>query len=94
MPIETPIRRIVAAVLLLTAFGNTPAETPGATNSGNSAMPEQPASETPTTSPGKNRAEGADNSKGGENSGDGGGGEFVPSETISADSAIAFPVDI
>ena len=86
MRTEKSIKILAAALLLaLLAVIRAPADPVGDQSSGNSDTPVQPPSESPTTQPGKTAAEGVDTTE---------GGEFIPSETISADSAIAFPADI
>ena len=82
MQIEKTVKLLAAATVLLLTFAQTPAQPTTDENEGSSQTPEQPRSETPTTQPGKTPAEGRDYKP------------FTPSETISADSAIAFPVDI
>ncbi len=80
--------RTFAAVLLLVLLSVVhamadPVSEPG---SGNSITPAQPPSDSSISEPGEKSAEG-----GGEESP---AEPFIPSETISADSAIPFPVDI
>jgi len=80
--------RAFAAVLLLVllSFVYAMADPVSELGSSNSSTPAQPPSDSSISEPGEKSAEG--------------GGEtapadpFVPSETISADSAISFPVDI
>lgn len=86
MQIKKRIRFLVAVLLLaLLTVVQAQSDPPAAQNEGKSDTPAQPPTETPTTQPGKTRAEGADTPD---------YQPFTPSETISADSAIAFPVDI
>jgi hypothetical protein len=83
MQIDKRIKQFAATLLLLlTTFVQAPADPVADPNAGNTDTPAQPPSETPTTNLGKTPAEGGDDKP------------FTPSETISADSAIAFPVDI
>ena len=98
MQIEKSIKLLAAATVLLLTFAQLPAQTAGTENEGDSGEVKQSTSDTPTTSPGKTPAEGRDNTRA-EGAGNTEGGDkpitpFTPSETISADSAIAFPVDI
>ena len=78
--------RVLAAALLLAAlpFAYATADPASEPGSGNSNTVSQPPVETPTTQPGKTPAEGGDNKT----------EPFIPSESISADSAVSFPVDI
>jgi hypothetical protein len=83
MQIDRTIKLFAAALLLISiTFVSATADPVADPNAGNTDTPAQSPSETPTTDPGKTPAEGGDNQP------------FIPSETISADSAIAFPVDI
>lgn len=105
MQIDRIIKLFSATLLLLLIpFVQAPADPIVEPSSGNSDTLAQLPSETPTTQPGKTPAEGGGNTsaEGGGNNTPAEGGEnnegrdhtFKPSESISADSAIAFPVDI
>jgi hypothetical protein len=95
MQINNTIKVLAGALLsALLGFVQATADPITGQSSGNSDQPVQAPSVTPTTEPGNEAAEGGknrDDSEGGETAGI---KPFVPSETISADSAIAFPVDI
>lgn len=84
MRIDLRVVVLVAMLVLAPNFFAYAAEAPAsASNDSGSDTPAQPPSETAPTEPDKTRAEGAENIK-----------PFTPSESISADSAVAFPVDI
>jgi len=80
--------RAFAAVLLLVllSFVHAMADPISEPASSNSTTPAQPSSEPSISEPGEKSAEGGENTQP--------AAPFVPSETISADSAISFPVDI
>lgn len=80
--------RAFAAVLLLVllSFVHAMADPDSEPGSSNSATPAQPPSDSSISEPGEKSAEGGGNTQPTE--------PFIPSETISADSAIPFPVDI
>ena len=81
MQIDKTIKFLAAAILLLT-FAYAPADPASDESEGESDRTAQPSSETSTTEPGRRSAEAGDIKP------------FVPSEAISPDSAVAFPVDI
>jgi hypothetical protein len=88
MRTDTLIRVLAPALLLIaTSFVQATADPVTAPGSSDSDKPAQPPSETPTTQPGEKSAEGGDNTNTPAEI-------FVPSESISADSAVSFPVDI
>ena len=84
MPINPRAMFLAVSLLLALNFVVHAAEDEAsAPIEGSADTPAQPPSETAPTDPGQTRAEGAENIK-----------PFTPSESISADSAVAFPVDI
>lgn len=95
MQINNTIKALAVALLsALLVFVHAAADQITDRGSGDSGQPVQTPSVAPPTEPGNESAEDgedSDNSEGGETAGI---KPFVPSETISADSAIAFPVDI
>ncbi len=87
MQIDARARAFAAVLLLvLLSFVHAMADPVSEPGSSDSATPAQPPSDSSISEPGEKPVEG-----GGEESP---AEPFVPSETISADSAISFPVDI
>ncbi len=87
MRINTRTRAFAAVLLLvLLSFVYAMADPVSEPGSGNSTAPAQLPSDSSISEPGEKSAEGAGNIQPAV--------PFVPSETISADSAISFPVDI
>lgn len=76
----------LSLLLTLAPFVQGMADPVSEPGSSNSTAPAQRPSDSSISEPGEKSAEGGENTRPAE--------PFVPSETISADSAIAFPVDI
>ncbi len=87
MRINTRTRAFAAVLLLvLLSFVYAMADPVSEPGSSNSTAPAQLPSDSSISEPGEKSAEGGENTRPAD--------PFVPSETISADSAISFPVDI
>ena len=87
MRINTCTRAFAAVLLLvLLSFVYAMADPVSEPGSGDSTAPAQLPSDSSIGEPGEKSAEGGGNTRPAD--------PFVPSETISADSAISFPVDI
>lgn len=76
----------LSLLLALIPFAQGIADPVSEPGSGDATAPSEPSSDSSIREPGEKSAEGGENTRPTD--------PFVPSETISADSAIAFPVDI
>ncbi len=87
MQIDARARAFAAVLMLvLLSFVHAMADPVSEPGSGNPATPAQPPSDSSISEPGEKSAEGGGSTQPAD--------PFIPSETISADSAISFPVDI
>ncbi len=87
MQIDARTRAFAAVLLLvLLSFVHAVADPVSEPGSGDSATPAQPPSDSSISEPSEKPAEDGGNTQPAD--------PFIPSETISADSAISFPVDI
>ncbi len=84
---ESRIGALALSLLLaLVPFAHAMADPVSEPGSGNTTAPAQLPSDSSISEPGEKSAEGGGNTRPAE--------PFVPSETVSSDSAVSFPVDI